>query len=177
MPEAVAVMTAGPVRGRERGEHASLVRWALAPAAAGPLVGLAWWLAAPGGILHGEGSDFRTWDERDLVLAALGAVAAVVIVVLLSAGRRRPGLPDRGLSALAGSVAGSSLAWLAGTLLGQLVGARGVDASVAGSAFGVHAVSVVAVWPAITALAVLALTTLWWLPPDRRGTERVSPDA
>ena len=170
-------MTADPARGTERAERASLARWALAPAAAGPLVGLAWWLAAPGGILHGEGTDYRTWDERDLVLAALGAAAGVVIAVVLSAGRRRPGLPDRGLAALAGSVVGSGLAWLAGTLLGRLVGARGVDASVPGSEFGIHAVSVLAAWPAITALAVLALTTLWWQPPGGDAPERVSPGA
>lgn len=160
-----------------RAEKASLLRWVLAPAAAGPLLGAAWWLAAPGGILYGEGADYRTWDERDLVLAALGAAAGLAVAGALAAGRRRPGLPDRGLAALAGSVAGSGLAWLTGTLLGRLVGARGVDASVAGSEFGIHAVSVLAVWPAITALAVLALTTLWWQPPDGDRPDRMLPDA
>ncbi|WP_077489523.1 hypothetical protein [Sinomonas mesophila] len=167
----------GPKRQADRTERASLARWALGPAAAGPLVGAVWWLAAPGGILHGEGMDYLVWDERDLVLAALGAAAGITLAVVLASGQRRPGLPDRGLAALAGSVAGSGLAWLAGTLLGRLVGTRGVDAAVAGSEFGVQALSVLAVWPAVTALAVLALTTLWWQPPDEDRPDRVSPGA
>ena len=167
----------GPKPLAERAQKARLARWALAPAAAGPLLGAAWWLTAPGGILYGEGTDYRSWDERDLVLAALGAAAGLVLAAVLAAGRHRPGLPDRGLAALAGSVAGSGLAWLAGTLLGRLVGARGVDAAAAGSEFGVQAVSVLAVWPAITALAVLALTTLWWQPPHEDLPGRVPPPA
>ncbi|GAB4100433.1 hypothetical protein [Sinomonas halotolerans] len=154
---------------RERRGHgrarASLLRWTLAPTAAGLLLGVLWWLAAPGGILHGDGSDLTSWDERDLVFAALGAVAGGVTVTVLAAGRARSGLPDRGLAALAGSVAGSALAAGMGLALGRIVGSRGADAAVPGSDFGLQALSAAAVWPAVTALGVLALTTLWWRDP------------
>jgi hypothetical protein len=144
---------------------AALVRWTLLTAAAGPVLGLVWWLAAPGGRLYGEGTDYRTWDERDLVFAALGAAAGVVVAVLLAVRRRRHGLPARGLAALAGSVGGSALAWGTGLLLGAVGGARGVDRALPDSAFGLLSFSAVAVWPAVVALSVLAFTTLWWVPP------------
>ena len=55
------------------------------------------------------------------------------------------------------------------------MGARGVDPGVAGSEFGLRAVSVLAAWPAVTALAVLALTTLWWQPPRGDGPGGAAP--
>ena len=85
----------GPKPPADGSEQPRLARWVLGPAAAGPVLGTVWWLAAPGGLLHGEGSDYRSWDERDLVLAALGAAAGLAITLALAAGRRRPGLPDR----------------------------------------------------------------------------------
>ncbi|ASN51782.1 hypothetical protein [Sinomonas sp. R1AF57] len=170
MPEAVVTGNDAAAGGAGEPTTASLARWSLLPAAAGPVLGTVWWLAAPGGRLYGEGSNYRTWDERDLVFAALGALAGVVLAVLLSLSRRRPGLPARGLAALAGSVVGSALMWGTGLLLGRIGGARGVDPRLAESAFGLQSLSAIAVWPAIAALSVLALTTLWWVPPHRPGS-------
>jgi hypothetical protein len=46
-----------------------------------------------------------------------------------------------------------------------------VDPRLAESAFGLQSLSAVAVWPAIAALTVLALTTLWWVPPRGPGSD------
>lgn len=142
-----------------------MIRWAVLPAVAGLVVGTVWPLAAPGGLVYGAGTEYRTWDERDLLFASLGALAGLVMAVVLAATRRRAGLPGRGLAALAGSVAGTLAAWGTGVGLTRVLGARGVSSSVAESSFGLQALSALAVWPAIVALAVLALTTLWWVPP------------
>ncbi|WP_369047158.1 hypothetical protein [Sinomonas sp. P10A9] len=154
-----------PRQGGSRDERRSLLRWTVFPVLAGLVLGTVWVVAAPGGLLYGLGTEYAAWDERDLVFAGLGLIAGLAIAVVLAATRRRVGLPNRGLAALAGSVLGSLAAWGTGVGLGRVLGARGVSASVAESAFGLQAVSSLAVWPCVVALMVLALTTLWWAPP------------
>lgn len=146
-------------------ERRSLLRWTVFPVLAGLVLGTVWAVAAPGGLFYGSGTEYATWDERDLAFAGLGLLAGLAIAFVLAATRREPGLPNRGLAALAGSILGSLAAWGTGVGLGRVLGARGVSASVAESAFGLQAVSSLAVWPGVVAVMVLALTTLWWAPP------------
>ncbi|MGT2460456.1 hypothetical protein [Sinomonas atrocyanea] len=150
----------------ERRERMSLVRWCVYPLLGGLVLGTVWVAAAPGGLFYGAGTDYETWDERDLLFGALGLAAGLAVTVALAVGRRRTGLPNRGLAALAGSTLGTLAAWGTGVGLGHMLGARGVSPSVAESAFGLQALSALAVWPAVVALAVLAFTTLWWIPPS-----------
>lgn len=149
----------------ERRERLSLIRWCIFPLLGGLVLGTVWAVAAPGGLVYGSGTEFQTWDERDLIFAALGLATGLAVAVTLAATRSRSGLPNRGLSALAGSTLGTLAAWGTGVGLGQVLGARGVSASVAESAFGLQSLSALAVWPAVVALAVLAYTTLWWVSP------------
>ncbi|GAB2751851.1 hypothetical protein [Sinomonas soli] len=149
----------------DRRERMSLVRWCVYPLLGGLVLGTVWVAVAPGGLFYGAGTDYQTWDERDLLFSALGLAAGLSITVGLAASRRRTGLPNRGLSALAGSTLGTLAAWGTGVGLGRVLGARGASPSVAESAFGLQALSALAVWPAVVALAVLAFTTLWWVPP------------
>lgn len=156
---------AGPQRRDDPNERMSLIRWTVYPVLAGLVLGTVWAVAAPGGLVYGSGTDYTMWDERDLVFAALGLLAGLAVAAVLAATRRRHGLPNRGLAAVAGSALGTFAAWGTGLGLTRVLGARGVDPSVAESAFGLQALSALAVWPAVVALAVLALTTLWWVPP------------
>ncbi|MBL0705489.1 hypothetical protein [Sinomonas cellulolyticus] len=160
-----------PGRGpSERRERMSLVRWTVYPVLTGLVLGTVWAAAAPGGLFYGSGSDYQSWAERDLLFAGLGLLAGAVIAVVLSATRRRAGLPNRGLAALAGSVLGTFAAWGTGVGLTRVLGSRGVSPSVPETVFGLQALSSLAVWPGVVALTVLALTTLWWVPP-REGPE------
>lgn len=154
----------GPPHATRR-ERMSLVRWTVFPVLAGLVLGTVWAVAAPGGLLYGSGSDYQDWDERDLIFAGLGLLAGLVIAVVLAVTRRRSGLANRGVAALGGSVLGSFAAWGTGVGLAAVLGARGVNPSVPETVFGLQALSSLAVWPGIVALAVLALTTLWWVPP------------
>jgi hypothetical protein len=149
----------------DRGDRLTLIRWSVFPLLAGLVLGTVWILASPGGLLYGSGTEYETWDERDLVFAALGLIAGLTVAALLAATRRRSGLPNRGLAALAGSTLGTLAAWGTGVALGHVLGSRGVNPGIAESAFGLQALSALAVWPAVVALAVLAYTTLWWVPP------------
>lgn len=144
-----------------------VLRWLLAPLVAGPVLGVVWWLAAPGGRLYGDGSDYQQWLPRDLVFVGLGAAAAVVVVVFVVRAHVRFGFAARYLAALIGSLMGSVLMWLTGSGLGQAFGSSRTDPSVDGSSFGLQTLSSVALWPAIVAVVILALVTVLWTPPSR----------
>lgn len=167
MREAETVSTPLPPGPQPNGriERRSLVRWTVFPVLAGLVLGTVWAVAAPGGLLYGSGSDYQSWDERDLIFAGLGLLAGLVIAVVLAATRRRGGLANRGVAALGGSVLGTFAAWGTGVGLTGILGARGVNPAVPETVFGLQALSSLAVWPAVVATAVLALTTLWWVPP------------
>ncbi|WP_334170476.1 hypothetical protein [Sinomonas sp.] len=145
-----------------------VLRWLLSPLVAGIVLGVVWWLAAPGGRLYGDGSDYQQWLPRDLVFAGLAALAGLVVVVFVVRAHLRFGFAARYLAALVGSVIGSLLMWLTGTGLGQVLGSSRKDPSVDGSAFGLDALSALALWPAIVAVVILALVTVLWSPPARR---------
>jgi hypothetical protein len=145
-----------------------VLRWLLAPLVAGVLLGVVWWLAAPGGRLYGDGSNYEEWLPRDLVFTGLAAVAAVVVVIFVVRAHVRFGFAARYLAAFVGSGIGSLLMWLTGTGLGQTAGSSRTDPSVPGSAFGLYTLSALALWPAIVAIVILALVTVLWSPPTRR---------
>jgi len=148
-------------------QASTVARWFLCPAVGGPLLGIAWWLAAPGGRLQGNGSDYQTWLGRDLVFVGLAAVAALVVVGFVVRSHSRTDFAPRHLSALLGSGVGSVLMWLTGVGLGQLFGSSRTDPGVDGSAFGLQALSALALWPGIVAVVILGLMTVLWSPPTR----------
>ncbi|WP_138413842.1 hypothetical protein [Sinomonas gamaensis] len=152
---------------RDRSQVRALIPWLAAPAVAGVPLGLVWWLAAPGGRLQGDGSDYHAWLARDLVFAALAAFAALVVVVFVVRANSRGDFAPRQLSALIGSGVGSVLMWLTGVGLGQAFGTLRTDPSVDGSAFGLQALSALALWPGIVAVVILGLMTIFWSPPTR----------
>ncbi|NUP73367.1 MAG: hypothetical protein HOQ07_01735 [Sinomonas sp.] len=146
---------------------ATILRWLLLPSAAGPILGVAWWLAAPGGRLYGNGSDYGSWIGRDFAFAGLAALGAVSVVVFMVRAHERFGFAGRYLGALVGSGVGSVLMWLTGTGLGQAFGFLRTDPGLEGSAFGLHALSALAIWPGIVAVVSLGLVTVLWSPPHR----------
>lgn len=146
----------------------TVLRWLFSPLVAGVVLGVVWWLAAPGGRLYGDGSDYQQWLPRDLVFAGLAALAAIVVVVFVVRAHIRFGFAARYLAALVGSGIGSLLMWLTGTGLGQMLGSSRKDPSVDGSAFRLDTLSALALWPAIVAIVILALVTVLWSPPARR---------
>jgi hypothetical protein len=145
-----------------------IARWFLWPAVAGPLLGVVWWLAAPGGRLQGDGSDFHAWLGRDLVFVGLAAAAALVVVAFVVWAHSRLDFAPRHLAALVGSGAGSALMWLTGVGLGHAFGSSRTDPGVDGSAFGLQTMSALALWPGIVAIVILGLMTVLWSPPTRR---------
>ncbi|MDQ4500819.1 hypothetical protein [Sinomonas sp. ASV322] len=145
----------------------TMLRWLFAPAAAGPVLGVAWWLASPGGRLYGDGSDYGVWLTRDFMFAGFAALAAVCVVVPVVWVHDRHGFAGRSLAALVGSGAGSLLMWLTGVGLGRAFGSPRSDPSIDGSAFGLQTLSELALWPAIVAVVVLGLVTVLWSPPTR----------
>ncbi|HKU10904.1 MAG TPA: hypothetical protein VJQ61_06710 [Sinomonas sp.] len=153
---------------RDRAQVRALIPWFAAPAVAGVPLGLLWWLAAPGGRLQGDGSDYHAWLARDLVFAGLAVFAALVVVVFVVRANSRGDFAPRHLSALIGSGVGSVLMWLTGVGLGQAFGTSRTDPSVDGSAFGLQALSALALWPGIVAVVILGLMTIFWSPPTRR---------
>ncbi|WP_422936361.1 hypothetical protein [Sinomonas sp. P47F7] len=154
-------------RARTWASAATMVRWCVLPAVAGPVLGVAWWLAAPGGRLYGDGSDYGQWIPRDFVFTGLSALAAVVVVVFAVRAHVRVGFAGRYLAALVGSGAGSVLMWLTGVGLGMVFGSSRSDPSVVGSAFGLATFSALALWPGIVAVVILGLVTVLWSPPTR----------
>jgi hypothetical protein len=152
---------------RDRSQVRAIIPWLAAPAVAGVPLGLIWWLAAPGGRLQGDGSDYHAWLARDLVFTGLAAFAALVVVVFVVRANSRADFAPRQLSALIGSGVGSVLMWLTGVGLGQAFGTSRTDPSVDGSAFGLQALSALALWPGIVAVVILGLMTIFWSPPTR----------
>ncbi len=137
---------------------ASLLRWFSLTAAAGVVVGVLWWLLAPGGALYGSGEDTATWLPRDLVLGTLGLVAGVLVAAFLLPQRRRAGSYAKVLAAVVGSAAGSVIAWQIGTLAGALFGHTPSHPVSESIAFSLRSFGVLALWPAVCSLIVFAVT-------------------
>lgn len=138
---------------------ASLLRWFASPALAGVVVGLLWWLVAPGGAFYGSGSDTSTWVPRDLLLGALGAAAGIVTACFLLPQRRHPAAWTKIVAAVLGCAAGSVIAWRLGILAGAWWGHAPDHPANASSAFSLRSLSILLLWPGLCAL-VLFLASL-----------------
>ncbi|MCZ2402373.1 hypothetical protein IV498_04040 [Paenarthrobacter sp. Z7-10] len=150
---------------------ASLLRWFSSTAAAGIVVGALWWCLAPGGAFYGSGSDTAVWLPRDLVLGLIGLVAGIVTAALLLPQRRNAGSYTKILAAVAGSAAGSVIAWRLGTLAGDLWGHVPANPASDSIAFSLRSVSVLTLWPGICALIIFAVTLVSLLrsgPSDQK---------
>ena len=133
----------------------SLLWWAAATALLGPVLGVLWWFASPGGGLYGDRSEAETWLNRDLVLAGLELVAGIVVGWLLTNRLERPGAWQRVCAAVAGSMLGSLLAVAAGQGLGVLFSGRESEFP-----FVLRSLGAAAIWPAAAALVVFLASLL-----------------
>jgi hypothetical protein len=133
----------------------SLIWWAAAMTLLGPVLGVAWWLAAPGGGLYGDRATAETWLVRDLVLGGLELAAGIVVGWLLTNRLDLPGAWQRVGTAVAGSMVGSVLAVAVGHGLGALV--SGGDSEFP---FVLRSLGVAMIWPAAAALVVFLASLL-----------------
>ena len=133
----------------------SLLWWAAATALLGPVLGVLWWFASPGGGLYGDRSEAETWLNRDLVLAGLELVAGIVVGWLLTNRLERPGAWQRVCAAVAGSMLGSLLAVAVGQGLGVLFSGGEPEFP-----FVLRSLGAAAIWPAAAALVVFLASLL-----------------
>lgn len=142
----------------------SLLWWAAAMALLGPVLGVLWWLLAPGGALYGDRSAPETWLGRDLVLGGLELVAGIVVGWLLTNRIDLPGAWQRVCTAVGGSLLGSVLAVAVGQVLGSFF--PGGDGEFP---FVLRSLGVALIWPGAAALVVFlaSLLNLLLLRPRR----------
>lgn len=132
--------------------------WLVVPATAGILLGIGWWLLAPGGAnlltrdpALADPSTPLTRLPRDLVLAALLLLAGCFTAVVLDSSKPDQGRGLRTFLAAAGGLAGSAVAWQAGLLAAAWWGHA--DAVQAGEdGFTLRSAVVLLVWPFTVAL-------------------------
>lgn len=138
----------GPVAEDARiAPSASLLRWIAVPAVAGILLGLLWWLLAPGGAFYGQGTDPASWLPRDLVLAGLCLFAGLVTAALLIPQRSDAAAWFKVCAALLGSALGAVVAWQIGTLAGAIWGPEVTGAANESAAFSLRSYSALLLWP------------------------------
>ncbi|WP_323961505.1 hypothetical protein GC088_06440 [Arthrobacter sp. JZ12] len=133
----------------------SLAWWAAAMTLLGPILGVVWWLAAPGGALYGDRSEAETWLLRDLVFAGLQLLAGVVVGWLLTNRLERPGAWERVCAAVTGALLGSLLAVVVGQGLGALFSGGDTEFP-----FVLRSLGAAVIWPAATALVVFLASLL-----------------
>lgn len=149
-------------------------RWFLLTAAAGVLVGLAWWLAAPGGAFYGDGKDYTIWFGRDMVLAGLGVLAGLVTAGLLLWAAAKQDYDKhstaRFLAAMAGAVLGSVIAWRIGVFAGDLFATPPANMANPSIVFSLRSPSVMVFWPLVTAAVVFIYRLVAYLArPSHSG--------
>ena len=133
----------------------SLLWWAAAMTLLGPVLGVLWWFASPGGGLYGDRTVSESWLMRDLVLGGLELVAGIVVGWLLTNRLELPGAWQRVGTAVAGSLLGSFLAVAVGQGLGSLF--SGGDNEFP---FVLRSLGVAMIWPAAAALVVFLASLL-----------------
>ncbi|WP_394941050.1 hypothetical protein [Psychromicrobium sp. YIM B11713] len=158
-PSAPAGLTSGP--------PASLFRWFSSTAAAGIVVGLLWWLLAPGGAFYGKGTDTSIWLPRDLMLGLLCLLAGIVTGALLIPQRKHRGSWVKLVAAVLGAALGGVVAWLLGTFAGVLWGPSTSGSVSESVAFSLRSYAVLVLWPFACALVffVFTLGSLLRSPP------------
>ncbi|MEZ2388712.1 hypothetical protein AB6813_04045 [bacterium RCC_150] len=136
--------------------------WLAVPAVAGLVLGLAWWILAPGGLNLVSGNPGLADPgavagrlPRDLVLAGLLLLAGCLTAVLLDAKISNPGQGIRVLLAVVGGLSGSFVAWQAGLLAAHLWGPAATGGN---EGFTLRAMAVLLLWPGATALVSFLLT-------------------
>lgn len=133
----------------------SLLWWAAAMTLLGPVLGVLWWFASPGGGLYGDRTVAESWLIRDLVLGGLELVAGVVVGWLLTNRLDLPGAWQRVCTAVAGSLLGSVLAVVVGQGLGSLFSGGDTEFP-----FVLRSLGVAMIWPAAAALVVFLASLL-----------------
>ncbi|MCT9871742.1 hypothetical protein [Paenarthrobacter aurescens] len=138
--------------------------WLALPAASGVLLGVFWWLLAPGGLNLVSGNpelanaaNPDSWLPRDLVLAALMLLAGCCTGLVLDGKLQGPSAGRRLAFALLGGAVGAVLAWLAGLLAAQLFGPAPDPALGPGFGFTLRSYAVLVLWPAAIAFITFVL--------------------
>lgn len=167
-----AVRERGSRRGR-RGPRSW--PWTAGIVGSGILVGVLWWLLAPGGLnlvsgnaALASGTNTEVWLPRDLVLAGLSLVAGCLVAVLL-AGRKDGGSGRMLVLSVAASGAAAVLAWQTGLLAGLWLGGSQDTSDSASVAFSLRSYAVLLLWPAAVAGGYFAISLLELLHRPRDG--------
>ena len=144
--------------------------WLAFFAATGAGAGILWWLLAPGGAFHGDGTDFKVWLPRDAALAVLLIVAGVLTAVRALRGwralggvrgpRRPPAAETPSLplyfGLLLGALAGSVLAWRIGVFAGDLFQTPPENMAHPSMVFSLRSPTVLILWPLSTSAVIFA---------------------
>ncbi|WP_146238873.1 hypothetical protein [Arthrobacter livingstonensis] len=167
--------SARPRRAMATAQAAGWQRWFALSSGAGVVLGILWWLAAPGGAFYGEGKDYTIWVARDLVLAGLGVLAGLTAAVLLVRAAARhgggAGATARLLAAAAGGLLGSVLAWRLGVFAGDLFQTPPDNLPNPSMVFSLRSASVLLLWPLVTTAVVFLYTFLAYsFVPAPRGS-------
>ncbi|MHA7304615.1 hypothetical protein ACX80E_05110 [Arthrobacter sp. TMN-49] len=119
--------------------------------ALGALLGVAWWLLAPGGAFYGDGEDFAVWFPRDAVLATLLVVGGILSTTWLLRQQRataRGPVPVAAAAAmLVGGLVGSVIAWRMGVFAGDLFHTPANNLPHPSMVFSLRSQTVLIVWP------------------------------
>lgn len=154
----------------------------------GALLGVAWWLLAPGGAFYGDGEDYTVWLPRDAVLAVLLVVGGILSAVWLLRQRREAPhgpLPAVAFAAMAaGGFAGSVLAWRMGVFAGDLFHTPANNLPHPSMVFSLRSPTVLILWPLASVItAFLAQLFNYGIHPAARppasgepGQPLASPD-
>ncbi|SDX52270.1 hypothetical protein SAMN04487917_11278 [Arthrobacter sp. yr096] len=156
---APAEPAAAPLSKRSRG-----ALWLAVPAASGIVLGLLWWLLAPGGLNLVSGNpeladpnNPASWLPRDLVLGALMLVSGCATGLTLDGKLQGTDATRRLTFALIGGAAGAAIAWLVGLLAAQWWGPAPDPALGAGYGFTLRSFAVLVLWPGATAFVTFIL--------------------
>ena len=144
----------------------SALRCGAGAMAAAPVVGVLWWVLAPGGrsVVTDRLESLEAPGAQDAWFAALGALAGLVLAVVHVASRPVEPGPRAGLSVscvaglLAGCLAGSVVAWAVGRgldiVLDATAGTGAEPAALAVDRLVLTSPAALLVWPLLAALVV-----------------------
>ncbi|MFE4197282.1 hypothetical protein ACFRJ9_15570 [Paenarthrobacter sp. NPDC056912] len=138
--------------------------WFAVPAVSGAILGVLWWVLAPGGLnlLSGNpdlanAANPESWLPRDLILAGLVLLAGCFTGVMLDGKLHGHDAVRRLVLAVLGSAAGGVIAWLVGLLAAQLWGPAPDSALGPEYGFTLRSYSVLFLWPGATAFVTFVL--------------------
>lgn len=138
--------------------------WLALPAASGVVLGVLWWVLAPGGLnlLSGNPelanpSNPDSWLPRDLVLAALMLLSGCFTGLMLDGKLQGIGVGRRLTFALIGGAVGATIAWLVGLLAAKLWGAAPDPALGPDYGFTLRSYAVLLLWPCAIAFVTFVL--------------------